>query len=1302
MRYLLLPTLLAALLAAHATAQSLPAPGASVAYQLPTDGPLPKTYQVTLAIVEATNTNWIVSQFVCAQPRTVTAENQGRFTEAWNGLDENLMPVPPGTYRVKGIFMPAEKWEVDGEYHAITPRFAGGPMAWLPTADQWTKPEPFGGDPCGQPLGDIDVGPNGVAVFYYVYLENGRNNPMMDLNKPVNVDQVLAAFGSGGAGGGDCTCTDGQTVWSFSTDGGPKYVYRADSKPFGTGRAQRSDVYLPDGWVTAMAVWHDPASGKSKVYVAQRGRMVEKGRRSFAEGNQDFVDKVAILDGDNGAVLGEIPARRPHGLVARHGALRILQVATNGGNEVISVPLENGMPKGATQRLFTVPADIHPADLEEDSHNRFYLSDTASNKVYQLDARGTLLRTFGHLAAQAPGTYDPLTFMAPGKLATWTDTNGTDRLIVVEKAGPNRASEWSADDGRLLREFQSLQTKANDGYAVDPEHPDQIYIGGHQNWLTRFRVDYTQGTWHVDAVWPNVGNDPLAPHFDHPRFIRRDGRAYLACARSYNVYRQEGDQWLLSSAIIQKTVDKHQRYWLWHDANGDGRVQDAEYTNAPVEFPGRLLHYHGDQWLEDLSLLALNQGGRDLWRLAPSSFDSHGNPVFTTWQKVLTDPIFEARAKGAPDALHGGNELDDRFSSDWAMADGSVQEGYYVNARGGRGFSANQGAQEKVSRYVPDGHGGYALQWRTGRAALQGVAQPSEIYGAIHMAKPINGLLSVIDQSRCGILLYTEEGLYVDTVFPDGKTHPRTEAGVYPQPGEFFAGSIYPNRDNGRIYFALGKVSPLLYEARGWSLSENPVHPLTTLPSTVTLAANQISRPPEIAVSLRGGAGKALVARFAPALGGAVMDGSLTGWESCDPIKFEAESNQTVEVRCLYAPDSLYLRWHARLGRPVDPKALQPAERLFTHDRLADTLSFYIQGDANARPGAVTGGRPGDVRFVFGLFKDGDAVRPVALGLYPTWKGAGKPNPITYRTPVGSVEFEHVGLVTNMDLHHVIDADGKGFVLVAAIPRTAIPGLPTLSEAVHTMVDFEATFGGHSKFWWANADGSASSETYDEPTEARLYPSAWAPAQLGSLTEGVVVRRWFVCGPFGGPGAEKFQYDLRGKEPGSNRDWKEVGRDFCEAAHYPPDNGIDTNAVYTGAQIRGYWRDPRSVRWTTEAIADMDTRVVCGGAGQVWYGATWVFVPADTNIEFRLQGHAQTTLRWTLNGQPLPVPAKDYKPEGSQHGLVASRKVSLHAGWNEVTFRGYCVGYGPFRVGLVLAAPSEQLWALRLSARPPE
>ena len=251
---------------------------------------------------------------------------------------------------------------------------------------------------------------------------------------------------------------------------------------------------------------------------------------------------------------------------------------------------------------------------------------------------------------QKPGSYDPLTLMSPGKLATWTDRDGNDRLFIVEQAGPNRAAEWSAD-GKLIREFMSLQTKANDGYAIDPEKPQYMYIAGHQGWLTRLKLDYQSGKWTVDAVWPDVGTDPLAPGFDHPQFVRVCGREYLACARSNNVYRHEGDRWILSAAIVrERSVVQGGRgnktdYFTWHDVKGDGRIHEADYRGNPLAMPA-LIRYHGNQWLDDLSLIAINQGGRDVWKLVPSSFDARGNPIFKQWEKLLTDSVFDAPRRG--------------------------------------------------------------------------------------------------------------------------------------------------------------------------------------------------------------------------------------------------------------------------------------------------------------------------------------------------------------------------------------------------------------------------------------------------------------------------------------------------------------------------------------------------------------------------------------------------------------------------------------------------------------------------------
>jgi hypothetical protein len=247
-----------------------------------------------------------------------------------------------------------------------------------------------------------------------------------------------------------------------------------------------------------------------------------------------------------------------------------------------------------------------------------------------------------------------------------------------------------------------------------------------------------------------------------------------------------------------------------------------------------------------------------------------------------------------------------------------------------------------------------------------------------------------------------------------------------------------------------------------------------------------------MAMVVRGGAGQAPYARFQPAPGGPpALDGAIDGWESCEAVTF-GEGDCKVEVRGMYDLGHLYLRWHVRSDAAIRIKPLEPADRLFTHDRGADTLGVYFQGSP-AATGKTPEGRPGDLRLIFGLFEEGGKTVPAALAMVPSWNAP------------------EVALATQVRLAHRLDADGKGLTLAAAIPRSVLPvETPDWSEGLRTTIDFDANFGGNRKLWWSNADGSASRETNDEPTEARLYPGAWGPLELATLSRGLYVRQWQV------------------------------------------------------------------------------------------------------------------------------------------------------------------------------------------------
>jgi hypothetical protein len=315
----------------------------------------------------------------------------------------------------------------------------------------------------------------------------------------------------------------------------------------------------------------------------------------------------------------------------------------------------------------------------------------------------------------------------------------------------------------------------------------------------------------------------------------------------------------------------------------------------------------------------------------------------------------------------------------------------------------------------------------------------------------------------------------------------------------------------------------------------------------------------------------------------------------------------------------------------------------------------------------------------------------VALGMYPHWSDAATAKPMTYKTPVGTAEFQHVAPIAGAEMGYTIDADGKGFVLAAALPKSAFPKMPDLKGGLKTFINFEATLGGHNKFWWANADNSASRETYDEPTQARLYPGSWAQAQFEGLDKGLTLQNWQILGPFGGPGTEKFNWDGGPSKPDTQK--------FFNAAKYPPDEGFDFKATYKGPEVHGYWNDVSTVRWMPAKTTELDQRVTLGKGAQMWYAVTWVYSPQDQQVDTSFLTSRMANITFSLNGKPIDI---GKYANAQQLGVMqAKKKIALAKGWNEIRARGYCYGYPPLHVGVVLNGPAEALWTLRASGSPP-
>jgi hypothetical protein len=1295
---------------------------ATVSYSLPIDGPLPKTYRVTLAITAPDNPDWIVSTFVAGAMRTVTAENQGRFTETWDGLDENFMPVPPGEYGVKGIYMPAEIWAPDGKPHTLRAKLHGSPFALAPKPGVGETGPFIWGDPIATGMGDVAVGSDGIAVFYWKFLENGNNPYRVDLTQPLGHGQLLSGFGSGGTGGGDYVATDGQTVWAVApTDNlvGQTtasdlflywpFLYRADQKPFGAGAcaAPRKNVTLAEGRVTGLAAWRPKGSASALLLVAERGKIVAAGTHVhggltlYAESKDERINALLVLDGATARELTRLPVVEPTALTVAHDRLHLLERRDGGWTERhLPLPPDGMLDPAKWSQPRPLAGLKDPRDLAVDSHGRLYVADAGVNRVLRFAPSGQFELAFGAADAQREGNYDPLVFMQPARLACWRDAGGVERLLVVETGGPSRISEWSTD-GKLLRDWHGLLTHAgNSGFTADPESPEHLYIRGQNDTLLRYRVDYATGKWELEAVWHGV------PSGSFPRIIHRDGRKYLTFNRTGKgsvIYRFAGDRVLAAAGIVrEERTGQPSTYFSWHDANGNGMCDPEE--RSPLALPGGMksLRYWGDYWLDDLSLLVPATGTADVYRLSVKRFDDHGNPVFGAWKKTLTDETLAAKAAGTATALRGGNEAVSAFNGDWGCArqlpSPNGQPGdIVVNMRGG-GFSANHGWQQKLSRYVPDGNGGFRQKWRVGRSANIAPGR-GEILGSIHVTLPMFGLIAIIDQSRAGVHVYDwDSGLFVDTLMLPGHLQSRS---IYGQGGEYFSGGAHVA--DGKVYLCWGKTTPLLFEVEGWT-KDLRLHPIKNLPAKVSIRAAQIAAPPEQAVLIRGGAGAAKIAEFQPLPGGGpALDGSLAGWETSPPLLY-SDDQAKVEVRCGYDPDTLYLRWEVRTQTPMSVPPMPSPERLFTHDREATTLSFYLQGDA-AATGRTPEGRPGDLRIVFGLYDDQGKVKSAALGLYPRWDGSGTASPFLYASPGQRTAFAHVGLLDMVKMAHRLSNDRKTMVIAAAIPRSVLPKtVPDLAKGWRAMANFEATIGGAHKLWWANTDGSASRETRDEPTEARFYPGSWAQCVFVPLADSLPIRAWLLNGP----------WKAEIKYTGADENKRQFQR-FFDTTTFPPDSRQITPAdiaIATPSEA-GQWRplitrveQPReqfdgsmshSSQPSTPLLFPDDGQSLYNRGCNLYFAIAWIWSPEDQEVQIEFPRQHQNNIRAWLNDTRLVDAPPSY---GVYQAVASPQLLRLRRGWNQLFLRAYALGYD-LHFGAVIKAAPEKLWQLRISASPP-
>jgi hypothetical protein len=607
-------------------------------------------------------------------------------------------------------------------------------------------------------------------------------------------------------------------------------------------------------------------------------------------------------------------------------------------------------------------------------------------------------------------------------------------------------------------------------------------------------------------------------------------------------------------------------YYTWHDANNDGSWMKCssnggaspcvvDFTEVvPVQNQdGFKYNYFVDLMQDDFSFTGVGEYG--YWHWAVTGLDAHGNPIYDAQgpQTLLNDSIVEARGTfnasagdkstcdvcmGLP-PTRGGNEVTGKLAGSRTSSrfvDASHDQ--LVACMGATGsqflkngcFSADACPQYKLAMYNKSSDGKWTNTWRVGTVSLGGVTGSNQFANG----KPVNkegagiepmtvhpvigNTVSVTDQMRAGLFIFTTDGLYIDTLgtAPGGAPGYRKDfdfgsKNVYAWPGEYFGGGqVYVDPTTGQVHLAWGKTTVQAYSVPGWTKDGIAVTPLNFSTPTVTLKADNIATPAGISSQIRG---------FPPAyanltikkVGGTppALDGSLAGWDNAIKADFQVDGLNVdgpamIEMRILHSDqdDALFVHIHVNqslTGWPIVPQKLLPANRMFVHSRPATTCSLYIQGNLSAvrphteikirapwekieKPDASLNprkydvdveegvlpvlnnpsrGRPGDARIVFGVFNDSatNGHELALLGIYPFWDSKNGPaRPATYAAGTGTMLFENVQLLASVKKKgFVLSKDGSQLSMAAQIPRSAIPDLPAFTADFMTGGDFSCS-----------------------------------------------------------------------------------------------------------------------------------------------------------------------------------------------------------------------------------------------------
>ncbi|MGI6496002.1 MAG: hypothetical protein ACOX5G_07930 [Kiritimatiellia bacterium] len=492
-------------------------------------------------------------------------------------------------------------------------------------------------------------------------------------------------------------------------------------------------------------------------------------------------DAVWFVGGGDGAIRRKaenLPNPRGIAFDPADGSLLVLS-----GNRIVRLPPDGGEPSTLAGDGLEDPRGI--AVSRDDGS--IYVSDCGNcHQVKVFDRQGGLVRTVGRAGVPKAGPYDELQMHCPHGIAI----DNRNRLWVAENDSmPKRVSLWD-DQGNLLRAWYG-PAKYGEGGTIDSVHPERFYYADGGGTL-EFAIDWETGESRLVNVLARNGDYgfPCPGGYGDwggmPEYaVYRKGRRYLsncynncpiAAPSTMSVYLDNGDGTMRPCVSMGRADNwramldreefharwpdpdnRSQGFYIWCDQNDDGRVQPPEVAIDPNPGWGPIL-------MPDLAVTVSNFRGQAI-RLHPQWAGDSPVPRYDLDHlEVLAENVYGSMSDGG----------------DYVLADDSDE---VVMTKGAAPFSPYSFTGTKKGKVVWS----YPTLWPGLHASHSAPApsEPGQLFGTVRNLGPMFspkgakvGPVWLMSGNTGSVYLFTRDGLFVTSVFGDGRQCQRLNRGV--------------------------------------------------------------------------------------------------------------------------------------------------------------------------------------------------------------------------------------------------------------------------------------------------------------------------------------------------------------------------------------------------------------------------------------------------------------------------------------------------------------------------------------------